>query len=378
MNSDECISLIASQLLLPVQIPAPEHRLESVPLVAADRPLAQHYLRSTSARSEVAAALPWWLAPGDSLFLLEYVRYEDIVTLPRRARHVRHLCEGAELAHCRFTIHGRSVSVWLLGYDPGVADYDFLRRLRLLLFRFHAELEVIKQVFRLVAEGKIGPKQGSPSSERLQRYLLKSTALLSKDKREGIPQSELLDVVQQLQDIVAEGERATLLDALSDIRPSVLRNVERLTEPRSTGVPVYQIRDSEITFVEGTYVEGEMRTQNVTISGSTIHGDVNTVAAKVVHDSFQRIEAAARDDDLKVALKSLTEAVTEMLKALPQGKQEEAARDLEALVQEAVSPTPRRKWYELSAEGLLEAARTVGDMAGPVITGVKGVLALLV
>ena len=120
-----------------------------------------------------------------------------------------------------------------------------------------------------------------------------------------------------------------------------------------------------------------MSNQNVNIIGSTIHGDVNTVAAETVQNSFNRVEGSAAGDELKTALKELHGAVGEMLKQLPPEKQQETARDLETLAQEAVSPTPRRKWYELSAEGLLEAAKTVGEMAGPVVTAVKAVIGLL-
>jgi hypothetical protein len=378
LGAEECVALIASTLALPVQVPAPGGKLAHVPLVAADRPLALHYLRSTSARAEAGAVQPWWLAPGDPLLLVEYLLNQDVATLPRHARHVRRLDDqGADLAHYRFGAHGRSVAVWLLGYNPAAADRDLLRGLRLQLFRFHAELEAIKQVFRLVVEEKIAPAGGSRASERLQEYLLKSTGLLAKDMRGGVPQSALLDVVQQLQDVVNEGERATLLDALSDIRPSVRRNVERFTEPRSMGLPTYEIHGREVNIIYTTHVEGDMSTQNVSITGSTIHGNVNTVAAEVIRDSFNHVEGSAAGDEMKTALRDLHAAVGEMLKTLPPEKQKETARDLAALAQEAVSPTPRRKWYELSAEGLLEAARTVGEMAAPVVTAVKAVVGLL-
>lgn len=44
------------------------------------------------------------------------------------------------------------------------------------------------------------------------------------------------------------------------------------------------------------------------------------------------------------------------------------ARDLDTLVIEATSPAPRRKWWELSADGIKEAAKTLGDIATPVLS----------
>jgi hypothetical protein len=66
-----------------------------------------------------------------------------------------------------------------------------------------------------------------------------------------------------------------------------------------------------------------------------------------------------------------------MCKHLPEAKQKQAAQDLKTLTDEATSEEPRRKWYELSADGLIEAARSVGEIATPVITAAKAIVALL-
>jgi hypothetical protein len=67
-----------------------------------------------------------------------------------------------------------------------------------------------------------------------------------------------------------------------------------------------------------------------------------------------------------------------MTKHLPVEKARDAAKDLEVLTTEAVSEAPRKKWYDLSAEGLMEAAKAVGELAAPVVTSVKALLSLLV
>jgi hypothetical protein len=41
---------------------------------------------------------------------------------------------------------------------------------------------------------------------------------------------------------------------------------------------------------------------------------------------------------------------------------EELAESLETLTKEATRETPRRKWWELSAEGIREAAQSVGEI----------------
>jgi hypothetical protein len=53
------------------------------------------------------------------------------------------------------------------------------------------------------------------------------------------------------------------------------------------------------------------------------------------------------------------------------------ARDAEALLKEATSSQPRRRWYEVSLEGLKEAAKNIGEIADPVLGIVQKLMPLL-
>lgn len=120
----------------------------------------------------------------------------------------------------------------------------------------------------------------------------------------------------------------------------------------------------------------EKKGQSITITNSTV-GDVNQVAANTITNSFNKVAQSSAPDELKEQLTKLNEAVKEMLKHLPETEQKQVAQDLKVLTDEALSETPRRKWYELSADGLIEAAKAVGEIALPVITTAKAVLAFL-
>ena len=68
-----------------------------------------------------------------------------------------------------------------------------------------------------------------------------------------------------------------------------------------------------------------------------------------------------------------------LIEKLPADKKEEApqvAENLEMLVKQATNPKPNRKWYSVSAEGLLEASKWVKDFTGD-ITGTVGKLGRL-
>ena len=88
-------------------------------------------------------------------------------------------------------------------------------------------------------------------------------------------------------------------------------------------------------------------------------------------------EAAGISETLESKLKELSVAVEKMVQNMPEDKAKETTKDLETLAGEAVKKEPRRKWYELSGEGLIEAAKAVGEAGKPVIEITQAVLNLL-
>ncbi|WP_347889123.1 hypothetical protein ABHF54_13885 (plasmid) [Nitrosomonas europaea] len=44
---------------------------------------------------------------------------------------------------------------------------------------------------------------------------------------------------------------------------------------------------------------------------------------------------------------------------------------------EAVKKEPRKEWLDVSAKGLMEAAKAVAELAAPITIAVKAVLAIL-
>jgi len=61
--------------------------------------------------------------------------------------------------------------MWLVGVQWKIADHDILRRLRLNLFRLHAERQGISEILRLIQQGKVVIARSARPSEQLQEYL---------------------------------------------------------------------------------------------------------------------------------------------------------------------------------------------------------------
>jgi hypothetical protein len=106
--------------------------------------------------------------------------------------------------------------------------------------------------------------------------------------------------------------------------------------------------------------------------GNVVIGNENTIQQHIEH-SFN----TPSNPDLAPLLAQLTQAVEEMLKHLPAEQAQEARDDLKHLQEELQKPQPRKKWYSVSIEGLIQAAKNVGAIGAPVIELARKILQLL-
>ena len=316
----------------------------------------------------------WWFKRGSPLAVLEYESGLDITEFPPFLKTIQsEILSTAkiEVGYLDVEFRGKRFGIWLVGKKRKETDREVLRNLRLNLFRFHAELESIKQIFRLIVRKNIAVERGTLASDRLQRFLNDSIMLLSKETRDGIPPSAFLDIVQQAEDIITPGERTTLLAHLSDVRGNLLKSIEKFTEQKD--------KEDIKVIVTQTFNAADHRSNmnNQTLNNFGTMGDVNQVAAQSIDNSFNKIAQSEASQELKVKFEELNAQVAELLKNLPKDEQDKVARDLETLTEETASKEPRKQWLELSAQGLIDAAKTVGEIAAPVITTVKAILTLI-
>ncbi len=236
----------------------------------------------------------------------------------------------------------------------------------------------MKEVLRQLARKRITVVPGTEASEALQVYLNSALRLLNQDQRHGFDQPPLLAAAIQFTDLASPGAKASIASELDKARRTISRRVDDFVAKQRAEARVINVfHDVEkVDFALQTVESLVMR--NIEFGGDvTVHGDFNAVTAEKIENSFNKAAHAEVSGELKDRLKELAVEVAKMTKELPPERAEEAARDLETLTQEAVSPKPRAKWYQLSAEGLVEAAKAVGEVAQPVISTVKAILSLL-
>jgi hypothetical protein len=94
------------------------------------------------------------------------------------------------------------------------------------------------------------------------------------------------------------------------------------------------------------------------------------VIADSIEDSFHTLAKSEINDETKDLFERLLKAVNDINKQVPPDNAESAesmAREAADLIKEATSPKPRRRWYEVSIEGLKQAATNIGEVAAPVL-----------
>ncbi len=102
-----------------------------------------------------------------------------------------------------------------------------------------------------------------------------------------------------------------------------------------------------------------------------IHGHMTDSSVVIGKDNRvqQTIQGSfnTTSPELQQTLQALTAAVNAMLTHLPAEQAEEAREDLRRLQEELQKPKPSKKWYSVSIEGLIKAAKNVGKVGAPVI-----------
>jgi hypothetical protein len=133
-----------------------------------------------------------------------------------------------------------------------------------------------------------------------------------------------------------------------------------------------------VGFADNIYNWEDKSVKNVQVTlgdGTIFHGDF--AVAEVIKNSFNRAESAESPIELKRLLKDLSVAVAKLTETMSPDRAKEAADDLDMLVKEATRDAPRKKWYELSAGGLLEAAKGVGTAGLSIIDLVNKIVGQL-
>lgn len=121
---------------------------------------------------------------------------------------------------------------------------------------------------------------------------------------------------------------------------------------------------------DNAYLDDKRSVQISVTNGSTIG---SMVIGSSLENSFNTIVSNGAVERLE----TLKEAVEAMVKVMPSETAEQVTRDLEILTAELTSKSPRKKWCQLSADGLIKAAKNIGEIGVPVCKIVAEIIAMI-
>ncbi len=199
----------------------------AVSIAAAGGRIAQAYLDATTNHS-APKAQKWWVTAGVPLVLIEHSE-ELNGSFPDELRDVpTPSLTGVQLRHAWLQHGNTAIHFWLLGRTVA-APRETVRSIRVGLGRLHVEREVFRSALAHVRANRLSLERGSSESDNTQSFLANSVSRLGRAERFGVPQSQLVETLTAVDDLVAPQERAALMRALQSARGNLRSNISKLT-----------------------------------------------------------------------------------------------------------------------------------------------------
>lgn len=368
---------VASEICqLPTRVPVPG-TTEWRALLRQGKAVAELYTRATSklasASSVASAACHDLVCPGRPLLLIELSGGEGaglsdpfmpgsfVPINPMKAR-------GAKISFGRLSTTAGVVAAWVI--QRGVADRLDLRSLRLCLMRLHAEQESLDIVLQHVQAKRLPDESAIDRTTDLLDHLDRATRLIKRDSWGGVSQSAILEAYDAADEVTPKAGKSNLLERFEGSRVQVLRKLDDYSVRRAA------IRVVPVTYVGkgGTYVEKNVTT-NVSGQGNIVN--IAEYMSNVTNTVAQNLSRSSVSPEVQELIKTLTKQIEDLATKIEPAATQQMGSDVETLSKEISSPRPRRKWYEVSLEGLKEAAEAVGDLGKPIIQTLKALAPLL-
>ena len=168
-------------------------------------------------------------------------------------------------------------------------------------------------------------------------------------------------------------QKPTDLGELSPTLAQILSGLEKMGSMRSDPPQTLGTTNFFINVTIVTNPHMGNRDNNAITIGAGAQANVNLGDGNEVNATMSIGEAKPLDAELA----KLTHLIEELAKNLPPEEAETVKADLATFKAEAAKAEPRKAWYELSGEGLVNAAKAVAEMAPSIGTSVQAVLKLL-
>ena len=373
---------VADHYTPPADTTAKRKRMRhELPLAGIGPSLASAFLRASTKDKAIAAsgdAHSWWVRVGAPVVFVSYALGElerlpvSATTLETFGAPAKNATAAQDDRPCisldKHALDRESAPrVWYIrqGNDSAAAR-DAARRARIHLMRFASESEGATGVIRLIQLGKIAlvrSQNVNDPSDRLQRYLGDAIGFLKRKVQDSMANDPLYQALVASAETVPIDDIDSLANAIRDARRSVKRQIQEYVK--------------EVTnYYAGDHVEGNKNEINASQGGvvSGVNqvvagGDVTATASGQVTQMTAQMKKLF--DNLQEEVDKATATASPADKAAVQKKVDEFQADVK-------KGKANRKWYDVSAKGLLEAVAAVGGIVSPIGAIVAKIVAMVV
>jgi hypothetical protein len=372
-TSEACLAFVASVCAVPTLVGG---EAEARPVIRQGNALARLFARATTPRraGDGLKRAMNLVEAGTPLIVVELDAECEWPNEPAGFTVVEpEKIGGAALHFGRLATPFGAVPLWIL---QAGADRAQGRLLRLCLLRLHAEQEALDLMIKQMKRGRI-PRDGPVADDTtarvtdlLDRYFNEKTRLLKREEWHGLSQSAVLAAFDAAESVTPASTRLTRAQGYAGARQQVWKKLEDYAARRAA------IREVKITYVQkgGTVVETQYTT-NVSGTGNIVN--VAQYMSDVKNSVNNNLAGSEANDQVRDLLTQLTQQLEAISTKVEPKVLKQMGQDLTTLSAEVSSPEPRRKWYELTLNGLKEAAEAVGEIATPIIATVKKLVPLL-
>ncbi|HJQ43365.1 MAG TPA: hypothetical protein VJ831_09790 [Jatrophihabitantaceae bacterium] len=349
--------VLRSLLELPAFVPGEMQPAQPKQLITVGPYLARRFARATT-KHHVEPALRL-VEAGAPLAVVESLSWESAtpaqaVAAPDAVPH-----GGKVWAAATGTAFGH-VETWYLGdLARSVA-----RDARLTVLRRHAQEEVLDRVLRWATTGAIAYTPQSAEGDRFEEYVNNATKIVNRDTDRGIDQAPLREALEAATASKRPGVEARRRERLEGMRRQVRLKAERFLADREARKPIFN-------------VTGTVHVGDTNFSG-TFYGPVaGTVYAEKMENSFNNLVSQQPDEAIRTALAELHTQVADLVGRLKDASPDDAAEvadTLTSLTDEAAKAKPNKITLRSLGLGIVEAAKKVAEVAGPIAAAVGTVL----
>jgi hypothetical protein len=287
---------------------------------------------------------------------------------------------GLTLSASALRFCGRTIQLWMIGVSPDAtrAVRGQARCLRTGIQRIHSEHEVLVEILRMIGRNEVIFVPNTEAGNRLEHYLNDATRFLNRATNDDNKEQDIAAVILAYARRLASGEMQLIRSQLAGARRQIRNKLYNFLDREPPHLNTF-VRDEM-----GEFIETQSATQGDTkVSITVINiGDNNEfrgdfIAGRSIGRTMMKAKDSEASEDVKNLAEQLSLKIAKLCELQLPPVARETARTLDTFVGEAMSHKPRPAWLEISGKGLIEAAKSVADISGPVIISVRAIMDLL-